>query len=335
LAQKIFHQTTHIEAMSDAKPQTLSRSLALACCELGKFSLKLMTDPVGAVKGVVASDLFQAALLMGSTYYLLHEKRQKHSSRKHSALANDASPRRDTDSKDSSRGHPDCLPTPLVDSAFSLPSIKGKDSDVLVIGVAGGSGSGKTTFARAIYKEFGDDNMAYIMHDNYYRDLSHLPHAQRDLVNFDHPDQLETSLLVEHIRQLKQREEVEIPSYDFAGHVRVQATQRAQPKTLILVEGILIFTNPELFDLLDVKVFIKTDDDVRLIRRMKRDMEERGRTLQGVVDQYLLTVRPMHVKYVEPSMRNADIIVPEGMNDVALDLVVARLHAYLRAKKVR
>jgi len=293
-----------------------------------------MTDPVNTVLGVVASDLFQAGLLMGGAYYLnnrLQKKRQRGSGGSN-ILANDDSPVLNTNKKDSSKAHvTEVIPTPLVSPEFVLPSIK--DSDVLVIGVAGGSGSGKTTFARAIYKEFGEENMAYIMHDNYYRDLSHLPHAERDLVNFDHPDQLETSLLVEHIKQLKRRQEVDIPSYDFAGHVRVAATHRARPKTLILVEGILIFTNPELFELLDIKVFIKTDDDVRLIRRMKRDMEERARTMQGVVDQYLLTVRPMHMKFVEPSMRNADIIVPEGMNSVALDLVVHRLHAYLASKK--
>ena len=212
---------------------------------------------------------------------------------------------------------------------MSLPPISTKDSDVLVIGVAGGSGSGKTTYSRAIFAAFGGEKMTYIMHDSYYKDRSHMSKKERESVNFDHPDALDTALMIEHIKKLKKREAVDIPTYDFANHVRSKTVQCAQPRTLILVEGILIFTDPALYELLDIKVFIRTDDDIRLIRRMKRDVEERDRTMQQVVDQYLSTVRPMHVKYVEPSMRNADIIVPESMNNVALDLLVHRLEAYI------
>jgi len=265
--------------MPDTKPpQTLTRSFALGVCEVCKFSMSLVTDPAGTIGGVVGSEVFRGALLMGGVYYLnnhLQEKRRcnRGSSDRANTLSNDKTP--SEPSVTSTKLHPPVaapaavLPSPSISPDFVLPSIPSAGySDVLVIGVAGGSGSGKTTFARAIYKEFGEEHMAYIMHDNYYRDLSHLPHEERDLVNFDHPDQLETSLLVEHIKKLKQRQAVDIPSYDFAGHVRVKDTHRAQPKTLILVEGILIFTDPELFSLLDVKVRVRAGAAVPHLARV-------------------------------------------------------------------
>jgi len=216
-------------------------------------------------------------------------------------------------------------------SDFTFPELsKQKQEDgVLIIGVAGGSGSGKTTYSQAIYKAFGAEAMTYIQHDSYYKDLRHLHKSEREKINFDHPDSLDTELLIEHIKLLKAKKRVEIPTYDFSEHSRGTKTTVAQPRPLILVEGILIFENPRLYELMDIKIFLRTDDDIRLVRRMRRDIEDRGRTLSGVVEQYLKTVRPMHVKFVEPSMRNADIIVPEGMNNVALDLVVHRLNAYV------
>lgn len=197
----------------------------------------------------------------------------------------------------------------------------------IVIGIAGGSGSGKTTLAQAIYKEIGEDIITYISHDSYYKDISHLPFEQREKQNFDHPDSLDTALLVEHVKLLKSGQGVNIPIYSFSTHSRESGSVPAQPRPVILVEGILIFSDPALFNLFDIKIFVDTDDDIRLIRRIQRDTAERGRSVTGVVNQYLATVRPMHLEFVEPSKRNADIIVPVGLNSVALDLVVSKLRA--------
>jgi uridine kinase len=201
----------------------------------------------------------------------------------------------------------------------------------LVIGIAGGSGSGKTTLARLILQRVGEDRIAYLPHDAYYKDLSDLPPNQRMSVNFDHPDSLDTELLIQHVLQLRNYQPVDLPVYDFKTHTRTRETRRVEPRGVIMVEGILIFADPELRKLLDVKIFVDTDADIRLIRRLERDIRERGRTTEMVVTQYLTTVRPMHLEFVEPSKRYADVIVPEGgMNEVAMEMVVARLEALLR-----
>lgn len=202
-------------------------------------------------------------------------------------------------------------------------------SEIIVIGVAGGSGSGKTTLSQAIYESIGEENITYISHDSYYKDLSHLTLEQRAEQNFDHPDSLDTALLVEHILALKRGDTVFVPSYDYSTHSRVPGTTAAAPRQVVLVEGILIFSDKSLYDLFDIKIFVDTDDDIRLIRRIQRDTVERGRSLTGIINQYMETVRPMHLQFVEPSKRNADIIVPVGLNSVALDLVVSKLKSHL------
>jgi len=200
----------------------------------------------------------------------------------------------------------------------------------LIIGIAGGTGSGKTTVANVILQRVGADNIALLPHDAYYKDLQDLPRAQRDLVNFDHPDSLETDLLVRHLRELRQWRPVDIPVYDFTTHTRTRRTLRVEPQPVILVEGILIFAEPALRDLFDVKIFVDTAPDIRFIRRLQRDIVERGRTVESVIHQYETTVRPMHLEFVEPSKRYADVIIPEGgLNTVAMDMVVARIEALL------
>lgn len=199
------------------------------------------------------------------------------------------------------------------DEISGLPS----DSPPLTVGVAGGSGSGKTTFARALYEALGEENVTYLTHDSYYKDLSHLPLAERAKTNFDHPNALDTALLVEHVQRLKRGETVQVPEYDFATHCRHPTrTVAAVPQRVILVEGILIFSDPALVKELSIKVFIDTESDLRLIRRIHRDVKERGRSLESIVDQYVKTVRPMHMEFVETSKREADVIIPLGMNQV-------------------
>ncbi|KAL1520163.1 hypothetical protein AB1Y20_023633 [Prymnesium parvum] len=195
----------------------------------------------------------------------------------------------------------------------------------VVVGIAGGTGSGKTTVACAIAQRIGAESLVHISHDSYYRPLNHLPMQVRARTNFDHPDALETSLLVEHLRQLKSGAPVSIPMYDFATHSRCPSTTVVHPARIILVEGILIYANEELRDMLDIKIFVDTDSDVRFIRRLKRDISERGREVGAVIGQYLDTVRPMHNQFVEPSKRYADVIIPTGLNSVALEMVIARL----------
>jgi len=200
----------------------------------------------------------------------------------------------------------------------------------LVIGIAGGSGSGKTTVAQTILQRVGPDRISYLQHDAYYKDLSGLPPTQRAEVNFDHPNSLETELLTEHIRQLREGKRVEVPVYDFSHHSRTDRTFTVQPRGVILVEGILIFAEAALRELFDVKIFVDTDPDLRFIRRLQRDITERGRTTEAVIKQYLSTVRPMHLEFVEPSKRYADVIIPEGgFNTAALDMVVARIQTML------
>lgn len=203
----------------------------------------------------------------------------------------------------------------------------------LVIGIAGGSGSGKTTVAQTILQRVGPDRISFLQHDAYYKDLSGLPPAQRAEGNFDHPNSLETELLTQHILQLKSGQPVEVPVYDFSTHSRTDRTYTVQPRGVILVEGILIFTEAALRDLFNVKIFVDTDPDLCFIRRLERDISERGRTTESVVKQYLSTVRPMHLEFVEPSKRYADVIIPEGgFNAAALDMVVARIETMLQVE---
>jgi uridine kinase len=199
-----------------------------------------------------------------------------------------------------------------------------------LIGIAGGTGSGKTTVTNAIVNRVGEERITILSHDSYYRDFVDLPKDILDRQNFDHPDSLESELLVRHLKALKQGMVVETPIYDFKVHRRAAETRRVEPRKVILVDGILIYAEPELRKLFDVKIYVDTDADIRLIRRLKRDIAERGRTVDSVVKQYESTVRPMHLEFVEPSKRYADLIVPEGgENMVALDFLFARLRELL------
>lgn len=201
----------------------------------------------------------------------------------------------------------------------------------VVIGIAGGTGSGKTTVAEVILDRAGADNITLVPQDAYYKDLSGLPQAQREMVNFDHPDSIETSLMIEHIEALRRWEAVDIPVYDFEHHNRTEKTVPVDPQPVVLVEGILVFVEKALRELFDVKIFVDTPADIRFIRRLQRDMTERGRSLESVIHQYRTTVRPMHMKFVEPSKRYADVIIPEGgLNTVAMDMVVSRIEALLK-----
>jgi uridine kinase len=205
----------------------------------------------------------------------------------------------------------------------------------IVIGVAGATGSGKTTVARKILERVGAEHIAYIPHDAYYRDLSHLSPQEREQVNFDHPDSLETELLIKHLKELRAEQPVKTPVYDFTSHTRTQRTRLVNPARVILVEGILVFAERDLRRLFDVKLYVDTDADVRFIRRLRRDLEERGRTVESVCDQYLTTVRPMQLEFVEPSKRYADVIIPEGgFNEVAIDMVAARIRGMLEERSV-
>jgi uridine kinase len=193
----------------------------------------------------------------------------------------------------------------------------------IVIGVAGGSGSGKTTVVRRIVDALGDEQVTVLEHDRYYRDRNDLRLEERAALNYDHPDSLETDLLVRHLHELRAGRPIEAPLYDFARYVRHAATESVAARRAIIVEGILIYTDAALRGLMDVKVFVDTDDDTRFIRRLQRDISERGRTVQSVIDQYLATVKPMHLEFVEPSKRYADIIVPQGgHNAVAIDMLL-------------
>jgi uridine kinase len=201
----------------------------------------------------------------------------------------------------------------------------------LVIGIAGGSGSGKTTVAQGILKRVGTDRIAYLQHDAYYKDRASLsPNLMMD-INFDHPYSLETDLLVKHIESLRNFQPVQVPIYDFSADSRTSQTFTVMPQRVILVEGILIFVEAELRKMFDIKLFVDADADIRFIRRLHRDITERGRTTESVIKQYQSTVRPMHLEFVEPSKRYADVIIPEGgYNTAALDMVVARIETLLR-----
>ena len=200
----------------------------------------------------------------------------------------------------------------------------------LVVGVAGGTGSGKTTVVRKIVEALGSRNVAVIQHDSYYRDRSHLTPEERTCINYDHPDALETDLFADHLELLISGKPAEIPVYDFVSHRRRPETVQVKPAAVIVLEGILILADKRLRSLMDMKVFVDTDDDERFIRRMQRDVRERGRSCESVVEQYLSSVKPMHLEFVEPSKRQADIIIPEGgHNRVAIDLVVTKLASLL------
>lgn len=200
----------------------------------------------------------------------------------------------------------------------------------LALGVAGGTGSGKTTVARKILEDVGRDRIAFLEQDSYYRDIEWQSPEQIETHNFDHPDALDNALLVEHLRALKAGRAVEVPLYDFVIHRRKTETRRVEPRPVILIEGILLFVEPDLRDQLDFKVYVDTASDIRLMRRLRRDIRERGRDLDDVQRQYKQTVRPMHLEFVEPSKRWADVIIPEGgANRVALEMVVARVEKIL------
>ena len=200
----------------------------------------------------------------------------------------------------------------------------------LVVGIAGGTGSGKTTVAKTIAAALPASNVAMIEFDAYYRDLAHLEHEERSRINFDHPDSLETELLVDHLGALKEGRGVDVPIYDFKSHRRRPESRRVEPAKVVIVEGILVFVDPRVRERLDMKIFVDTDPDIRVFRRIRRDMEQRGRTFESIREQYYKTVRPMHLQFVEPSKRWADLIIPEGGNNrVALDLVMAKLRSVL------
>lgn len=200
----------------------------------------------------------------------------------------------------------------------------------LTIGVAGGTGSGKSTVARNILELAGPDQVAYLCHDSYYFDHSDLSPEERAKVNYDHPDSLDNLLFSEHIRALQKGFPIETPTYNFSTHARATETRTIMPRRVILVEGILIFASPEIRRLLDIRVFVDTDPDIRFIRRLSRDLNERGRSPQSVIDQYLSTVRPMHMEFVEPSKKYANIVVPEGgMNEVAIDILNSKIQSVL------
>ncbi len=201
----------------------------------------------------------------------------------------------------------------------------------VTIAVTGGTGSGKTTISNAILEQVGGHNIAYLPHDAYYKDRADIPLIDANTPNFDHPDAIETSLMIEHIRRLQRGEAVNVPVYDFTRDLRTQHTTRVEPHPIILVEGILLLAEPELRSLFDVKIFVDTDADIRLIRRLKRDIADRGRTAESVITQYMTTVRPMHLEFVEPSKRFADVIIPEGgFNTVAIDMIADRVRSLLR-----
>ena len=202
----------------------------------------------------------------------------------------------------------------------------------IVIGVAGGSGSGKSTFTNRIKKYFGDD-VVVLYHDNYYRSQDGIPFEQRVTVNYDHPDALETDLMVEHLKKLKAGESIECPVYDFAKHTRSSQVLRIDPKPVILVEGILLLADPRVRELLDIKIYVEADADERILRRISRDVEERGRDMKGIINQYLTTVKPMHYLYVEPTRAKADVVINSGKNDIAFDLFVSKISQILREMK--
>jgi uridine kinase len=201
---------------------------------------------------------------------------------------------------------------------------------MIIVGIAGGTGSGKTTVAKRIAQALPAAAVTTIEHDAYYRDRSELSDDERSQLNYDHPESLQTELLVEHIDRLRAGEAVSVPIYDFKQHKRAEESRRVQPTPIVIVEGILVFVDPRLRERLDMKLFVDTDSDIRIFRRIRRDMEHRGRSFESVREQYYRTVRPMHLEFVEPSKRTADLIIPEGGNNaVAIDLIITKLKSVL------
>lgn len=206
----------------------------------------------------------------------------------------------------------------------------------IIIGIAGGTGSGKSTLANRLVESFGEDEISIIRHDNYYKSQDHISYEERVNVNYDHPDAFESDLLCEHIHALKEGKSIRMPLYDFTRHTRSDASIEIKSAPVIIIEGILIFSEPKLCDLMNIKVFVDTDADVRVLRRIKRDVRKRGRTLESVISQYLATVKPMHEQFVEPSKRKADIIIPEGgKNVVALEMLIQRIKSVLALNKTK
>ena len=200
----------------------------------------------------------------------------------------------------------------------------------MIIGICGGTGSGKTTVANRILQSVKACEVVFIQQDSYYRNLKDLPLDYRNLANFDHPDALDNDLLVNHVRKLRAGEPIELPLYDFKTHTRLVETRPVEPKPIVIIEGILIYAEPRLLEQMDIKVFVDTPDDIRFIRRLRRDVAERGRTVESVIEQYLGTVRPMHMQFVEPSKRHADVIIPEGgHNLVSIDLLSGKIREKL------
>ena len=197
-----------------------------------------------------------------------------------------------------------------------------------IIGIAGGTGSGKSTFTNRLKAYFGD-RITVMYHDNYYRPHDDLPFEERQKINYDHPDSLETDLLIEHLKALREGKAIDCPTYDFAHHTRAKKIVRVEPSRVIIVEGILILQDPRLRDLFDIKIFVEADADERILRRVTRDIKERGRTLENIMEQYLTTVKPMHYLYVEPTKTLADLILNSGLNDVAFDIVKTKIEALL------
>lgn len=202
-------------------------------------------------------------------------------------------------------------------------------SDIMMIGIAGGSGCGKTTITERLQERFGN-SVTVINHDNYYKAHDSLTYEERSALNYDHPDSLETDLMIEHLKLLREGRDIISPIYDFSIHNRSKETKVISPNKVMIVEGILIFTNPELCNLLDIKLYVDADADVRILRRIERDVKERGRSLDSIISQYLSTVKPMHEQFVEPSKKNADIIIPGGgRNLVALEMIMNRIERHL------
>ena len=209
-----------------------------------------------------------------------------------------------------------------------------RENKPVIIGVTGGSGSGKTTVSRAIFEQLHGHSLLMLQEDSYYNDQSDMPFEERIKTNYDHPNAFDTELLVKQLKDLLDWKTIEKPIYDYTEHTRSSEVEKVEPKEVIILEGILVLNDPALRDLMDIKIFVDTDDDIRIIRRIQRDIEERGRSLQSVIDQYKSTVKPMYHQFIEPTKRYADIIVPEGgENQVAIDLLVTKVRDILKKKK--
>ena len=203
----------------------------------------------------------------------------------------------------------------------------------MIIGICGGTGSGKTTIARRVIEAVGRENVILIEQDSYYRNLADMPLDERHQANFDHPDSIDSEMLMNHLKRLKSGDSIEMPVYDFKSHTRSDVSDHIEPKPVVLVEGILIFSEPRILSLLDVRVFVDTPDDIRFIRRLQRDIRERGRTTESVIAQYFTTVRPMHFEFVEPSKRSADIIIPEGGNqEIGIEFICSKIREEIYGK---